>query len=198
MREIIMSEWLQNLDSVLRSTPSALLTYFSKSGDARMRAVEWVGVVCSQPALLTVYLRRPLEDSKEGLHGREFVVNLPTPAQLASLPPMEGADCAGFQIPSLLMDFQEAATICAPLIADSPIRLECRQGTSLVRFEREVISAPISAVHIGGHIYGNDSPPDIYRLTPLSHPLVVSRASGGNLVSDWKAPHRRPENSSCF
>ncbi len=190
-----MERLLRKLDTLLRSTPCALLTYFTPQGEARLRAVEWVGIVCSEPALLTVCLKRT--GGGEGLEGREFVVNLPGSAQLADLTLMEEADLQASTICAHPAPPGRAATVSAPLLPDAPIRLECRKGSARRRFDRDVISAQISALHIAERIYGREAPPDLYRLAPFDHPLIISRAADHTLQNTWSA-RSGMENSTCF
>ncbi len=182
-----MNGMLRKIDTILRSAPCALLSFFGDDGQAQVRPLEWVGVICSEPAILSVCLKRSCGAAADDLEGGDFVVNLPGAPFAAAEPSDLAAATTG-----------GAETVSAPIVADAPLRLECRRASVLHRFERTVLSGTIAAVHIAGRTYGHDAPPDIYRLAPFAHPLIVSPAVGHNLEKIWSDPLRAPENATCF
>jgi flavin reductase (DIM6/NTAB) family NADH-FMN oxidoreductase RutF len=146
--------------------PSALVTFRAAGGGRRVHAVGWLAVVCGASPLLSVWYR-PGADERDRLRaGDPFVVSLPGEEllrTLAGLPPLSfvvGAERAG------------------PLVADRPVRMECRCRSLTVRFGQYRLCGEILAVHLDGQRHELAAPVDFCRLAPFQRRRFQGPAAG--------------------
>lgn len=156
--------------------PSALLTFRTDAGAAQVMAAAWVGVICSRPAILSVTLKRRSSDAAGFPAGGEFAVNLPSEEQLASRPFLDllALDEGG----GSGLNLRPGARVAAPVIAECPVRIECRGATFFSRFGQELVSGEVAAVSMEGRTYGLEGPVDLCRLKPFSGPFAAARKAG--------------------
>ncbi len=64
---------------------------------------------------------------------------------------------------------QRGAAHDGPLIAECPVKVECRRLDSSSRFGQELLRGTILAVHLGDKVFGLDNTPlDLARLKPFT------------------------------
>ena len=124
--------------------PAVLVSCGEYGGKQNILTVAWTGVVCSDPAMCSISIR-PGRFSYEMIRkSGEFAINLTTAAMARAV------DWCGVKSGRDLDKFKEmkltatpAKHIRAPLIAESPVNLECR-----VREVRELGSHPMFIAEI--------------------------------------------------
>jgi len=113
--------------SLLAPVPAVLVTVRDGEGRPNVMTAAWAGTVCTKPAMVSISVRR--ERFTHGIltETGEFVINLTTKKLLRAV------DYCGVHSGKTENKFEkaglrtaEAAVVKAPLIADSPVSLECR------------------------------------------------------------------------
>ena len=134
--------------TMLYPIPAILVTCGEYGGAQNIITVAWTGVVCSEPAMLSIAIR-PGRHSYEMIRkSGEFAINLTTAAMAPAV------DWCGVKSGRGLDKFKEmkltampAEHIRAPLINESPLNLECRVRQVLELGSHHVFIAEILAVH---------------------------------------------------
>lgn len=111
--------------------------------------VAWTGTVCSDPAMTYVSIRPNRYSHHIIKETGEFVINLTTQALCSitdSCGVLSGADVHKFNRFGLTA--QKAETVCAPLIAESPVNLECKVSRILPLGSHDMFLAEITAVRV--------------------------------------------------
>lgn len=110
----------------LLPTPVVLLSVAGEGKKPNMITLAWVGVVCSQPPMISVAIRPSRHSHKLVEAAREFVVNVPRAAQVAQVDAagvISGRDHDKFR--ELGFTAAPASKVKAPLIAECPVNIEC-------------------------------------------------------------------------
>jgi flavin reductase (DIM6/NTAB) family NADH-FMN oxidoreductase RutF len=149
--------------------PSALVTFCSPDGGSHMRMASWVGIIGSQPASLSVTLKRQPDGAPSPWWGGDFAVNLPgedllcSPAflDIAAREDMDLLTGAGYS----LVDERRGGP---PLFAQCPVRIECRCGVLRPGHGQDILSGEIALIHAGDQCHGRHTPPDLFRIRPFS------------------------------
>lgn len=147
--------------------PSAYLTFHSVSGAPHVLTAAWVGVVCSRPAILSITLPGSCGLSEQWPQGGEFALNMPSDEQISSGP-----------LARLDVTLEPGAKISAPVIAECPVRIECRGASFFSRHGQRLLSGEVVVVQMGERIHGLDGPVDLCRLKPFALPLGEGRTPG--------------------
>lgn len=113
--------------NMLYPLPAVLVTCSDGQGKDNVLTVAWTGTICSDPAMLYISVR-PERYSYEMIQNtKEFVVNLTTKDLL------QAVDFCGVRSGKDLDKFKEmnltklpAKEVKAPLIAESPVNIECK------------------------------------------------------------------------
>ena len=131
----------------LLPTPVVLLSVAGAGRKPNMITLAWVGVVCSQPPMISVAIR-PSRHSHELVDAaREFVVNIPRAAQVAQVDAagvLSGRDHDKFK--ELGFTAAPASKVGAPLIAECPVNLECVVRHQLLLGVHDLYIAEVVAV----------------------------------------------------
>ena len=117
--------------------------------ESNILTVAWTGIINSNPPMtyISVQPKRHSHDIIE--KSGEFVINLVT-ADLAKAMDFcgvrSGRDVDKFEAQGLTRE--AADTVSAPLIAESPVNIECRVKDKLSLGSHDMFTAEITAVHI--------------------------------------------------
>lgn len=130
----------------LSPLPAVLVT--SKSGEREnVFTVAWTGVCCSQPPKVYISIR-PERLSYEMIEeSREFVINLTTEDMVAAVDfcgVRSGRDVDKFE--SCKLSKEPAAEVAAPVLADSPLALECKVTDIIKLGSHDMFLADVVAV----------------------------------------------------
>jgi flavin reductase (DIM6/NTAB) family NADH-FMN oxidoreductase RutF len=134
--------------TMLYPIPAALVSCGTYGGAQNILTVAWTGIVCSDPAMLSISIR-PGRHSYELIRkSGEFVVNLTTAAMARAVDwcgVKSGRDHDKFA--EMKLTPQPAKFIGAPLISESPVNLECRVREARELGSHVMFIAEILAVH---------------------------------------------------
>lgn len=140
--------------NMLYPVPAVLVSVADSQGRANVLTVAWAGTVCSNPPMVSISVR-PERYSYHCIEETgEFVINLTT-RKLAFATDYcgvkSGRDEDKFE--NMHLTPLKAKQVCAPLIAESPVSLECRVKQTLAlgshtMFVAEVVSVSIDEAYL--------------------------------------------------
>lgn len=157
---------------MLYPVPAVMVSCGRKNEKPNIITVAWAGTVCSDPALLSVSVRKERYSYSIIKETGEFAVNLVTTNLV------KAADFCGVKSGRDIDKFKECGltpmdskTIEAPSIAESPLTLECRVKQVLELGSHDLFLAEVTAVSVedqymdkSGRFHLNDA-----RLCAYSH-----------------------------
>lgn len=158
------------LDGITALIPlPAVMVSCQKPGERpNIITIAWTGIACSEPPMITIGIRKNRHSYNIIKETGEFVVNMTT-AALAEATDIcgnvSGTDTDKFALAGLTPE--PSSKIFAPLIAESPINLECKTKTILELGSHDLFIAEIVATHIAEDIYNDQGRLDISKLDPL-------------------------------
>ena len=134
--------------NMLYPLPVVMVSVADREGKANIITVAWVGPVCTNPPMVSISLRPERYSSPIIKDTGEFVINLTT-RQLAF-----ATDYCGIKSGREVDKFKElgltplsAKEVRAPLIAESPVNIECRVRQVMPLGSHDMFLADVAAVH---------------------------------------------------
>ncbi len=134
--------------NMLYPLPVVMVSVADREGKANIITVAWVGTVCTNPPMVSISLRPERYSSPIIKDTGEFVINLTT-RQLAF-----ATDYCGIKSGREVDKFKElgltplsAKEVRAPLIAESPVNIECRVRQVMPLGSHDMFLADVVAVH---------------------------------------------------
>ena len=112
---------------MLYPVPAVLVSCRDNEGNDNVLTVAWAGTVCSDPAMLSISVRKERHSHKMIKESGVFVVNLTTDKLVRSTDycgVKSGRDENKFETAHLTKG--EAEKINAPVIMESPVNIECK------------------------------------------------------------------------
>lgn len=113
--------------NMLYPVPAVMVSVADREGNTNIITVAWTGTVCSDPAMLYISVRPERHSYHMLRETGEFVVNLTTKKLTRA------ADYCGVRSGRDVDKWKEmnltpgkAQKVCAPIIEESPVNLECR------------------------------------------------------------------------
>ncbi len=140
--------------TMLYPVPAVMISCADKAGRSNIITAAWTGTICSDPAMLYVSIRKNRFSHHMIKESGEFVVNLTT-EELC-----KATDLCGVKSGKDVDKWKEAKLtpmkaeyVSAPLIAESPVNIECRVKNILElgthdMFIAEVLSVDVSSKYI--------------------------------------------------
>lgn len=130
--------------------------------------IAWTGVVCSEPPMLSISVRKNRYSFEIIKNTGEFVVNI-TSRKLARAADIcgvaSGRDYDKFKLANLTP--APSLKVSPPMIAECPINLECQTRTVLDLGSHHMFVAEIVATHIDESILDDQGRLDVQKLDPL-------------------------------
>lgn len=134
--------------NMLYPLPAVLITSRNKEGKDDICTVAWTGTVCSDPAMVSISLRKSRLSYEYISETGVFVINLTT-ERLAHAADFcgvrSGRDLDKFETEHLTKE--EASDIRCSMLAESPVNLECRVTESKDLGSHTMFLADVLAVH---------------------------------------------------
>ncbi len=130
--------------------------------------IAWTGIVCSEPPMLSISIRRSRHSFNIVKRTGEFVVNITTRALVQATDTcgsISGRDYNKFEMAGLTP--APASKVRVPLIAESPINLECQTRKEFELGTHDIFIAEIVATHIDESILDENGHVIIEKLDPL-------------------------------
>ncbi|MCR5701353.1 MAG: flavin reductase family protein [Lachnospiraceae bacterium] len=112
--------------NMLYPVPAVLVSCRDKKGNDNVLTVAWAGTICSDPAMLSISVRKERHSYPMIKESGEFVVNLTTKSLVRATDycgVKSGRDEDKFETAHLTKG--EAVKINAPIVMESPVNIEC-------------------------------------------------------------------------
>lgn len=128
--------------------PAVLVSVADKNGKDNLITVAWVGTVCTNPPMVSISVRPERYSYQMLRESGEFVINLTTEALAFATDycgVRSGRDVDKFQVTGLTRE--KADFVKAPMVAESPVSIECRVKEVLELGSHHMFLADVLAVH---------------------------------------------------
>lgn len=135
--------------NMLYPVPAALISSMTDDGRPNVFTAAWTGTICSDPAMTYVSIRPERYSHSIISESRCFVINLTTRALCRATDycgVVSGRDVDKFEVMKLTA--LPATKVQAPLIAESPVNLECSVREVLHLGSHTMFMAEIVAVDV--------------------------------------------------
>lgn len=165
-----MSKQVWKPGNMLYPLPAVLVSVADREGNTNLFTVAWTGTVCSDPPMVSISVR-PERYSYHMIEATgEFVINLTTEALAYA------TDYCGVKSGRDVDKWREmkltpvpAEHVGAPMVAESPVNLECRVTQKLELGTHHMFLAKVLAVHAdewymdeSGRFHLNSAKPLVY------------------------------------
>ena len=134
---------------MLYPVPAVLVSCRSREGFNNLITIAWAGVICSDPPMVSISIRKERLSYEIIKDTKEFVINLTT-EELA-----RATDYCGVKSGRDVDKFKElnltpvkGKTIKAPLLKESPINLECKVKKIMDLGSHHMFISDITDVHV--------------------------------------------------
>lgn len=135
--------------NMLYPVPAVLVSCTDKDGNDNVLTVAWAGTICSDPAMLSVSVRKERYSYPMIKESGEFVVNLTTTDL------MHAVDYCGVRsgkdedkFAAMHLTKGRAENINAPIIMESPVNIECKVKQVLELGSHDMFIAEVVNVQI--------------------------------------------------
>jgi flavin reductase (DIM6/NTAB) family NADH-FMN oxidoreductase RutF len=144
-----MGKLLWKPGTLLYPVPAVLVGCGDIDGVRNLITIAWAGTIASEPAMLSISVRRERYSYELLEATAQFTVNLPTRKMVRAV------DYCGVKSGREVDKFKEtgltpwrAETVKAPLIAEAPLGLECRVEQVIPLGSHDLFLAKISGVQV--------------------------------------------------
>ncbi|MDD6072571.1 MAG: flavin reductase family protein [Clostridiales bacterium] len=135
--------------NMLYPVPAVLVSCRDKEGKDNVLTIAWAGTICSDPAMLSISVRKERYSYPMIKESGEFVVNLTTKALV------EATDYCGVKsgkdedkFAAMNLTKGEAEKINAPIIMESPVNIECKVKQVLELGSHDMFIAEVVNVQV--------------------------------------------------
>ncbi|MGX8703122.1 MAG: flavin reductase family protein [bacterium] len=135
--------------NMLYPLPAVLVTSKNAAGEADVCTVAWAGTVCSDPVMVSISLRPSRKTYENIRESGTFVVNVTT-EELAHATDFCGVR-SGREVDKFAaekLETEPAEKIDCPMLAASPVNLECRVKEELALGSHTMFVGEVLAVHV--------------------------------------------------
>ena len=143
-----MAKQLWKPGNMLYPLPVVMVSLRGADGRNNIITIGWTGTVCSDPPMVSISVRPERFSFKQLMDTREFVINLTT-RNLAWATDYcgvkSGRDVDKFKVLNLTPI--DGVKTGAPMIAESPVNIECRVAQVLPLGTHHMFLAGVAAVH---------------------------------------------------
>lgn len=144
-----MAKQIWKPGNMLYPLPVVMVSVRDKKGNDNIITVAWAGTVCTNPPMVSVSLRPERHSYQMIKESGEFVINLVTKDLVFATDycgVKSGRDVDKFK--EMKLKKEKAEKVAAPLIAQSPVNLECRVTECKELGSHHMFVAEIVSVHI--------------------------------------------------
>ena len=135
--------------NMLYPLPAVMVSVADKEGNPNIITVAWAGTVCTNPPMVSISVRPERYSYHMIDETGEFVINLTT-EKLAYATDYcgvrSGKDVDKFK--ELHLTLEKAEYVSAPLIAESPVNIECKVVKKETPGSHHIFLAEVKAVHV--------------------------------------------------
>ncbi len=153
--------------NMLYPLPAVLVSCTDGKGHDNLITVAWTGTVCSDPPMLYISVRKERYSHALLMQTREFAVNLTTKDLCFATDycgVKSGRDVDKWA--QMHLTKQPAQVIQAPLLAESPVNIECRVKDVLPLGSHDMFLADVVSVSVD-EAYMKDGKFDLSKAQPL-------------------------------
>jgi len=153
---------------MLFPTPVVLVTSIDASGKANVITLAWVGVVNSEPPMISISIRPERFSHDCVKRSKEFVVNLPSEEMVRKVDAcgiLSGREADKFV--SLGWKQAPAQKVRPPLIDECPVQMECVVRETISLGSHDLFLGEIVALHVKEEIQKEKGRIDITKALPL-------------------------------
>lgn len=139
--------------NMLYPVPAVLVTCADKDGNDNVLTIAWAGTICSDPAMLSISVRKERHSYNMIKESGEFVVNLTTEDLVRATDycgVKSGKDEDKFENAGLTKG--RAEKVNAPIIMESPVNIECKVTQVLELGSHDMFLAEIVNVQISDEL----------------------------------------------
>ena len=144
-----MAKQIWKPGNMLYPLPAVMVSVADKEGNPNIITVAWAGTVCTNPPMVSISVRPERYSYHMIDETGEFVINLTT-EKLAYATDYcgvrSGKDVDKFK--ELHLTPEKAAYVSAPLIAESPVNIECKVVKKETPGSHHIFLAEVKAVHV--------------------------------------------------
>lgn len=144
-----MAKQIWKPGNMLYPLPAVMVTVADKEGNPNIITVAWAGTVCTNPPMVSISVRPERYSYHMIDETGEFVINLTT-EKLAYATDYcgvrSGKDVDKFK--ELHLTPEKAEYVNAPLIAESPVNIECKVVKKETPGSHHIFLAEVKAVHV--------------------------------------------------
>ncbi|MCM1124073.1 MAG: flavin reductase family protein [Eubacterium sp.] len=165
-----MAKQIWKPGNMLYPLPAVLVSVADRVGNKNLFTVAWTGTICSDPPMVSVSVRPERYSYHMIEETGEFVINLTTEALAYA------TDYCGVRSGKDVDKWQEmnltpisGEHVVAPMVAESPVNMECRVTQKLELGTHHMFLAKVLAVHAderymdqSGRFHLNDAKPLVY------------------------------------
>lgn len=151
-------------------TPTAMVSCADEDGKPNIITLAWVGVVCSEPPIVSVSIRPGRYSYDLIKKSGEFVVNIPSEELIRELDfcgVASGRDVDKFK--ELGLTAVPGSQVAAPLIRECPVNLECRVIDCKSLGVHDLFLGEIVAAHMDEEVMNEKGTVDIAKLRPVAY-----------------------------
>lgn len=144
-----MAKQIWKPGNMLYPLPVVMVSVRDKKGNDNIITVAWAGTVCTNPPMVSISVRPERHSYQMIKEGGEFVINLVTKDLVFATDycgVKSGRDVDKFK--EMKLKKEKAEKVAAPLIAQSPVNLECRVTECKELGSHHMFVAEIVSVHI--------------------------------------------------
>ncbi len=160
-----MSKTLLEPQTVLFPLPAVMVSCQRKDEKPNIITLGWVGVVCSEPPMVGIGIRKSQFSHVIIKESREFVINIPTQKLL------KVTDFCGIKSGKNVDKFAETkltpvkgSKINAPLIQECPVNLECMVKQVIELGSHDLFLGEIVATHIDSEYMDSSGKLDVGKM----------------------------------
>ncbi len=135
--------------NMLYPLPVVMVSVADKAGNHNIITIAWAGTICSNPPMVSISVRPERHSYKMLKETGEFVINLTTKDLVYA------TDYCGVKSGRDVDKFKEmnltalpGEKVKAPLIAESPVNLECKVTEVIPLGSHDMFLAEVVAVHV--------------------------------------------------
>lgn len=144
-----MSKEVWKPGNMLYPLPAVMVTVSDGAGNDNIITIAWTGTVNSDPAMVSISVRKSRYSHELLTKNSEFAINLVTRELVYAMDfcgVKSGRDMDKFDVMKLTR--QKASTINVPLIKESPVSLECKVKQVMELGSHDMFLAEVTAVVI--------------------------------------------------
>lgn len=144
-----MAKQIWKPGNMLYPLPVVMVSVRDKKGNDNIITVAWAGTVCTNPPMVSISVRPERHSYQMIKESGEFVINLVTKDLVFATDycgVKSGRDVDKFK--EMKLKKEKAEKVAAPLIAQSPVNLECRVIECKELGSHHMFVAEIVSVHI--------------------------------------------------